>query len=758
MDEYTRDNPEFLVVFSAGNSGVDADRDGVVDKGSVLPPSTAKNCLTVGATENERPDGSTPAPAFNAAYGWFWPEDYPAAPLSSDHVSNHPEGMAAFSSRGSSFSGRYKPEISAPGTNVISARSHAIDLSQPVLWGPGGLSSTLRQWYTFSGGTSMSAPLVSGAAALARQFYGVTFGAVPSSALLRATLLSWARDITPGQYGTGLAREIPPAPRPNNVCGWGRLDLSSCRGAAELEDFYYFEVSPGLSPGGMDSHGFTASPSLKNLCVTLAWNDYPGSAPAGGGLVNDLDLEVVDPLGTVHYPGRASWEEGLIYDDGEGEETGTAFSGVIEAVRFTPPAYPAQVTLGAFYLASQSGTYPKQVKFRIYSGNSSGPHSVLAETSAWLNAPGWLVLDLENRNLTIASGDFFLGVLVEDEDLSWNVDLGSPSGRNWEFVGGRWFKFDYFNRLFRAQVRLPSLRDRSNNVETVEIELPAPGYYQARVRGHNVPHGPQPYALVATRPAWSGSDFPARLVLESGDYNGDGTSDIAVFRWFDGLWAVRGLSRFYFGKAGDLAASGDYDGSGTTRAAVFRPATGFWAVRGLSRFYFGGPGMVSAPADYDGDGRAEAAVFRESDGLWKIRGLSSFYFGRLGDQPVPGLYEGDPAPGARPAVFRPGSGLWALRGFSRFWLGKAGDVGVPMDYDGVPGLDLAIFRPGNGFWSMYGYTRFYFGALGDAAAPGDFDGDSTAEFTVFRSEKGLWAARGRTRVYFGQVGDIPATR
>jgi len=40
------------------------------------------------------------------------------------------------------------------------------------------------------------------------------------------------------------------------------------------------------------------------------------------------------------------------------------------------------------------------------------------------------------------------------------------------------------------------------------------------------------------------------------DYDGDGIADIAIFRGTSGLWALRGVSRVYFGTSGDVPVSG----------------------------------------------------------------------------------------------------------------------------------------------------------------------------------------------------------
>lgn len=71
------------------------------------------------------------------------------------------------------------------------------------------------------------------------------------------------------------------------------------------------------------------------------------------------------------------------------------------------------------------------------------------------------------------------------------------------------------------------------------------------------------------------------------DFNGDGQDDVAVYRSTNGLWAVRGITRLYFGAVGDVPIPGDYNNDGTADIAIFRRSTGMWAMRGLSRLYFG---------------------------------------------------------------------------------------------------------------------------------------------------------------------------
>ncbi len=83
-----------------------------------------------------------------------------------------------------------------------------------------------------------------------------------------------------------------------------------------------------------------------------------------------------------------------------------------------------------------------------------------------------------------------------------------------------------------------------------------------------------------------------------------------------------------------MAAGADFDGNGRDDIAVFRPATGLWAVRGITRAYFGGYGDIPAPGKWSQSARDEIAVFRPSNGLWATRSGARNYFGSDGDVPV----------------------------------------------------------------------------------------------------------------------------
>ncbi len=247
-----------------------------------------------------------------------------------------------------------------------------------------------------------------------------------------------------------------------------------------------------------------------------------------------------------------------------------------------------------------------------------------------------------------------------------------------------------------------------------------------------------------------------RNALDGGDYNGDGTSDIAIFRSSSGLWAVRGITRVYFGSSNDETVPGDYNGDGTTEIGIFRGTSGLWAIRGTTRAYFGSGSDLPEPGDYDGDGTADIGIFRDTSGLWAIKGVTRIYFGGSSDSPASGYYDGDSTKAI--GIFRGSSGLWAIRNITRVYFGSSADTTVPGDYDGDGTWSPGIFRSSSGLWAIRGVTRIYFGTSSDQPVPADYNGNSVDDIGIFRDSSGLWAVLGVTRVYFGGTGDLPVTR
>jgi len=284
VDEYSFNNPDMLVIFAAGNSGVDMNKDGRIDADSIGSPATAKNVLSVGASENYELQGGIQRKVSelrNAKDIWG------AEPIYSSKISDIPQGLAMFSSRGPTDDGRIKPDVVAPGTNILSTRTRHPN-GNP-LWGLYGDD------YAWSGGTSMSTPLVAAAAAVTRQILQTQHKIQnPSSSLLKAVLMNTATDLFPGQYGAGGAtqgQELLTA-RPNSDQGFGLVNMKTI---LEKDSFLALEDQrQGLSTGESQSFNVTV-PQGARLAVTLVWNDAPAAESAGRALVNNLDLEVSGP-------------------------------------------------------------------------------------------------------------------------------------------------------------------------------------------------------------------------------------------------------------------------------------------------------------------------------------------------------------------------------------------------------------------------------------------------------------------------------
>ena len=321
-DEFLWDHPDAAIFSAAGNSGTDGVPgpfgicvgDGVIDPDSLLSPATAKNVIAVGATESNRSTGGLgPLPWILLSFC------FSTVPIATDPLANNANGMAAFSSRGPTDDGRIKPDLVAPGTNIVSNKSHYPGAT--TLWGQHETNAE----YAYSGGTSMATPLTAGLGALVREWLITQGLANPSGAAIKATLLNTTHDIAPGQYGEGTTQEVPYT-RPNSVAGWGRADLGFMVAPAPYI-FWIDDHTAGLTTGQSVSYTDTearpleVTDSAQPLRFMLTWTDPPASLSAATQLVNDLDLIVTGPGGATYYGNniatgdRLNNVEGIVIDN-----------------------------------------------------------------------------------------------------------------------------------------------------------------------------------------------------------------------------------------------------------------------------------------------------------------------------------------------------------------------------------------------------------------------------------------------------------
>lgn len=173
--------------------------------------------------------------------------------------------VADFSSRGPVRDGRLKPEITAMGAGVISTWPTNI--------------------YSPNNGTSMAAPAASGGLALLYQRYRqLNGGADPKNGLMKAIVCNGAADR--GAAG------------PDFQYGFGWMNL--LRSVEMLDSSHYF--SGNSTNGSTTTRPFSVPANTTQLKVLLYWNDLPASIISDKNLVNDLDLELVDPSGSVVLP------------------------------------------------------------------------------------------------------------------------------------------------------------------------------------------------------------------------------------------------------------------------------------------------------------------------------------------------------------------------------------------------------------------------------------------------------------------------
>lgn len=295
IDDFVWNNPDLVICFSAGNEGTDRDGDGSVNPKSTGAQAAAKNCITVGACESDRHN-------IELTYGSIRPSDFPKPPIHDDPMANNPEGMAAFSSRGPTQEGRFKPDIVAPGTSILSTHSRNAPAAS-TLFGPSSDAD-----YFFDSGTSMATPLVAGCAAVLRETLVKNGIATPSAALVKALLINGAVELT-GQYNPSEA-----GPSPNNNSGFGRVDLAGSviipgpnpdanfgqGGPLNQGDEDTITVEIPREPHGEHSLARRAGIGTMGLGatfkITLVWSD-----PVGDTLQNDLDLIVIAADGSERH-------------------------------------------------------------------------------------------------------------------------------------------------------------------------------------------------------------------------------------------------------------------------------------------------------------------------------------------------------------------------------------------------------------------------------------------------------------------------
>lgn len=444
-DDFIWNNPDMVITFSAGNAGTDGDEDGVVDADSIGSPATAKNVITIGASENDRQgnyqcDSSLTYTSYDAyqenetcqtmsgqnilgTYGGRWPDDYPAEPLASDVTAGNAGQMASFSSRGPTDDLRIKPDVVAPGTWVLSGFS---SLYQEGYGDPqnaqdgnfqyDGWGMPVNDQYKYMGGTSMSNPLAAGAATVVRDYYQKAHSISASAALVKATLINSAVDML-DENNDGVDDNAFPIPNIHE--GWGRIDLASATDDSHL----FIDDATGLNTGESAAYGFTVDTAGSPLKISLVWSDPASAVAAGTNLVSDLDITVVSPSGEVYF--------GNVFNNGWSETGGGQ-----EAVNNVENVY---------IQSAEAGTWTVQV-YGYNTPVAAQPFALVVDGASSQTTPPDVPPTVDFFNPfegAVVNGVVPIEIYADDAEdgqetllVEWNVD------------GGSWASATFDNLLF----------------------------------------------------------------------------------------------------------------------------------------------------------------------------------------------------------------------------------------------------------------------------------------------------------------------
>lgn len=259
-------NKLVLPIFAAGGSGPGTN--------TIAHPAIAKNVLSIGTTGNS----------------------------TSCNV------LASFSSRGPTQDNRVKPTVCAPGNPITSA--------------DGATSCS----YDSRSGTSFATAAANGSLVLVRQYFRqgwyptgrprTTDTLLPSAALMRAMAIC-SGDSNVSGYSP-----------PNFNTGFGRLNLDSALYfdtlGTDSRKLAVVDNRTGVATGQYIQYAVTVTDSTLPLRAALAWVDTAAAVNANPTLVNDLNLELMDPAGTAYrgnqMSGWRSTANPTIWDDRNVEE------------------------------------------------------------------------------------------------------------------------------------------------------------------------------------------------------------------------------------------------------------------------------------------------------------------------------------------------------------------------------------------------------------------------------------------------------
>jgi len=231
------------------------------------------------------------------------------------------------SSMGPTWDGRIKPDVMAPGAELEIVNEKVIPIHSPYPCNEKNMESCYFDMP--DGGTSMSAPFVSGIAALIYQRYREITG-IPldkkslRNSTIKAMLIHTAEDMEVSiteetkkymrpnpdithSENDGNNYYTPYGKGPDFATGWGKVNAKKALQVLEENRFLETEVANGVEK----RWNLYIAPSKDAFRVTMVWDDAYGKIDSiippklfytDSKLVNDLDIYLISPSGKYHYP------------------------------------------------------------------------------------------------------------------------------------------------------------------------------------------------------------------------------------------------------------------------------------------------------------------------------------------------------------------------------------------------------------------------------------------------------------------------